>query len=109
MSAMRSSSKLLLFLYLSLWLFTCSQAATSWCVLKKNPPVSNEKVQAFIDFACGEIDCSPIRPGGTCYEPNTYDVHGTYALDAIYRVNGDCNEIGFITTVDPSFGTCRIP
>lgn len=72
-----------------------------WCVTKFT--VSNASVQNFLDFACAQIDCRPINPGGACYEPNTYQNHGSYALDVYYNVRGICdtNTIARFVDNDP--------
>ncbi|PIN12155.1 Glucan endo-1,3-beta-D-glucosidase [Handroanthus impetiginosus] len=70
----------------------------------------NDKLQGFINFACSQLDCREIQPGGSCYEPNTLQNHASYTLDAYYRKNGVCNpDIGTPTITDPSYGNCRYP
>uniref|UniRef100_A0A0A9DSR5 glucan endo-1,3-beta-D-glucosidase n=1 Tax=Arundo donax TaxID=35708 RepID=A0A0A9DSR5_ARUDO len=84
-----------------------------WCVPK---PAADEMVlQENIDFACGEegIDCSAIRPGGICYEPDSVQGHAAYAMNLYFQSNGqhafDCDfgQTGVVTTADPSYGGCK--
>lgn len=72
----------------------------TWCIASAT--ATDAQLQGFIDFACGgKIDCRFIRPGGDCYEPNTPRGHGSYCLDAYYRIYKDCNQIGTIVYKDP--------
>ncbi|XP_057975668.1 glucan endo-1,3-beta-D-glucosidase isoform X2 [Malania oleifera] len=68
--------------------------AGSWCVLKAG--VTDAQLQANLDYACGQgIDCSPIQPGGACFEPNTLASHAAYAMNLLYQSSGrnswDCD------------------
>ncbi|KAL3620694.1 hypothetical protein CASFOL_035606 [Castilleja foliolosa] len=83
--------------------------AADWCVAQPNAP--EDKLQAFIDYACGATDCTPIISGGSCFEPNTKQGHASWALDAVYKkAGGSCNtDIGTTTTTDPSYGDCKYP
>ncbi|KQJ85345.1 glucan endo-1,3-beta-glucosidase [Brachypodium distachyon] len=88
-----------------------------WCVPK--PAADVVALQDNIDFACGQggggvgVDCGEIRPGGSCYEPDTVEGHAAYAMNLYFRSSGghefDCEfgHTGAITTVDPSFGSCK--
>uniref|UniRef100_A0A0A9DGD8 X8 domain-containing protein n=1 Tax=Arundo donax TaxID=35708 RepID=A0A0A9DGD8_ARUDO len=84
-----------------------------WCVPKL---AADEMVlQENIDFACGQegIDCSAIRPGGICYEPDSVQGHAAYAMNLYFQSNGqhafDCDfgQTGVVTTADPSYGGCK--
>ncbi|KAL9162032.1 hypothetical protein ABFS82_07G061300 [Erythranthe guttata] len=80
--------------------------ATDWCISRPNAP--QDKLQAFIEYGCGIVDCSVIQPGGPCYDPNTVVSHANYVLDLIYYVQDSCDPaLGMITTVDPSYGDCK--
>ncbi|EYU35388.1 hypothetical protein MIMGU_mgv1a018867mg, partial [Erythranthe guttata] len=60
--------------------------ARPWCIANTNSPApSPAKFQGFIDYACGVVDCSAIRPGGSCYNPNLLSKHASYALNLIYK------------------------
>ncbi|KAM7266151.1 hypothetical protein ACFE04_019535 [Oxalis oulophora] len=55
----------------------------AWCVPKA------DVLQAKIDYVCGHgFDCSPIQPGGSCFEPNTIKAHATYAMNLLYQTAG---------------------
>ncbi|GFP79387.1 glucan endo-1 3-beta-d-glucosidase [Phtheirospermum japonicum] len=75
--------------------------ANSWCVLQGNVP--DERAQAFINYACGVVDCTAIQPGGPCFYPNSPASHASYALNLNYKkFRGSCNrDIAFVTTTDP--------
>ncbi|GFP87479.1 glucan endo-1 3-beta-d-glucosidase [Phtheirospermum japonicum] len=68
------------------------------------------KLQGYIDHACGKYDCKEIKPGGSCYEPQKLESYASYALDLEYRATGTCNpEFGTTTVTDPSYGSCKYP
>lgn len=51
--------------------------------------VSDTQLQANIDYVCGHgFDCSPIQPGGACFEPNTVASHAAYAMNILYQTAG---------------------
>lgn len=78
-----------------------------WCLPKPN--VDANSLQINIDFVCGQdVDCNPIKSGGSCFLPDTVEGHAAYAMNKYYHVSGmnafDCDfgQTGLITTVDPS-------
>ncbi|CAI0448175.1 unnamed protein product, partial [Linum tenue] len=83
------------------------QARLFWCVPRAGVAVA--QLQANLDYACGQpdVDCGPIQPGGTCYEPNTVASHAAFAMNLYYQVHGkksDCDfsGTGTFTNTDPS-------
>ncbi|PWA74137.1 X8 domain-containing protein [Artemisia annua] len=79
-----------------------------WCVSRSQTPAL--KLQQVLDNVCARLDCKEILPGGSCYAPNNYINHGSYAIDLDYRVNNVCDaSYATITNKDPSFGTCVYP
>ncbi|KAL6651772.1 hypothetical protein ACP70R_010697 [Stipagrostis hirtigluma subsp. patula] len=88
-------------------------AGRRWCVPK--PAADEMALQENIDFACAQegVDCGAIRPGGSCYEPDTVQGHAAYAMNLYFQANGqhafDCDfgQTGVVTTADPSYGGCK--
>ena len=85
-----------------------STTGNTWCVA--NPDAGKQKLQAALDFACGEggADCRSIQPGATCYDPNTLVAHSSFAFNSYYqkqgRGMGDCYFGGaaYVVTQEPS-------
>ncbi|CAH8280651.1 unnamed protein product [Arabidopsis lyrata] len=85
-----------------------------WCVA--NNKATDEQLQANIDWCCsyegGFRDCTPINPGGVCYEPNTLRDHASYVMNLYYQnlgstkdqctFNGTGTQIGFAATKEDS-------
>ncbi|CAN8277475.1 unnamed protein product [Cochlearia groenlandica] len=108
-----SSQFLTFFLLISTIAIQNLPAATSypWCVAL--PVATNEQLQNNINYACKKVDCSPIRPTGSCYYPNTIVEHASYAMNAYYQTQGHTpqacsfNNSGYVISSDPSHGDCR--
>ncbi|KAF2299920.1 hypothetical protein GH714_005958 [Hevea brasiliensis] len=86
----------------------------TWCVPKAG--VSNAQLQANLDYACGQgIDCSPIQPGGACFEPNTVESHSPYAMNLLYQTSGrnpwncDFSQTATLSSKNPSYNACNYP
>ncbi|KDP30806.1 hypothetical protein JCGZ_13749 [Jatropha curcas] len=92
-----------------------STTGNTWCVA--NSEVGKEKLQAGLDFACGEggADCRPIQPGASCYNPNTIEAHASFAFNSYYQKNGrkagTCYFGGsaLVVTQAPKYGECEFP
>ncbi|KAL2317016.1 hypothetical protein Fmac_030892 [Flemingia macrophylla] len=84
-----------------------STTGNTWCVA--NPDADKVKLQAALDFACGEggADCRPIQHGATCYDPNTLVAHASFAFNSYYqkqsRKGGSCYFGGtsYVVTQEP--------
>ncbi|XVE93222.1 hypothetical protein REPUB_Repub01dG0171700 [Reevesia pubescens] len=88
--------------------------ATGWCVPKAG--ISDAQLQSSLDYACGQgIDCSPIQPGGACFEPNTIASHAAYAMNLYYQTsaknpwNCDFSQTATLTSQNPSYNNCIYP
>ncbi|KAH1244113.1 Glucan endo-1,3-beta-glucosidase 7 [Glycine max] len=82
-----------------------------WCVAKAG--VSDAQLQANIDYACSQgIDCGPIQPGGSCFEPNTIASHAAFAMNLYYQTSGknqwncDFSQSATLTSQNPSYNAC---
>ncbi|MCL7045961.1 hypothetical protein MKW94_010060 [Papaver nudicaule] len=82
-----------------------------WCVA--NYATSDQALNDIIQYVCGQIqmDCTPIRPGGSCYEPNILYRHASFVMNRYYQVNRQPHECDFSghavsITWDPSCGSC---
>ncbi|XP_057995793.1 major pollen allergen Ole e 10 isoform X1 [Hevea brasiliensis] len=94
---------------------TANDGQGMWCIAK--PSTEASTLFRNIDFSCGQsgVDCSPIQPGGSCFNPDTPVSHASYAMNLFYKSAGkhpwDCNfnGTGVAVTQNPSFGTCVYP
>ncbi|XP_011087537.1 glucan endo-1,3-beta-glucosidase-like isoform X1 [Sesamum indicum] len=85
-----------------------TQNLPGWCVADTGAPL--DQLQAFLDYGCHEFDCSPIKPGGPCFGPDTLLGHASWILDKFYREGGFCKKgLGFITRTNPSYEKCQYP
>ncbi|XP_068334778.1 glucan endo-1,3-beta-glucosidase 12-like [Pyrus communis] len=92
-----------------------SLTGNTWCVA--NGETGKEKLQAGLDYACGEggADCHQIQPGSACYDPNTLEAHASYAFNSYYQKKargvGTCYFGGaaYVVSQPPKFGKCELP
>ncbi|GAB2218966.1 hypothetical protein Drorol1_Dr00006591 [Drosera rotundifolia] len=85
-----------------------------WCVPKAG--VADAQLQANLDYACSHgIDCTPIQPGGACFNPNTVASHAAYAMNLYYQTAGrnpwncDFVQTATVTSTNPSYNGCTYP
>lgn len=93
-------------------------ATQQWCIAKPN--LQDANYQGALDWACGplsgqgQVNCGPIQPGQSCYLPNTYQSHASWAFNAYYQTHGqtaqacDFQGTAVISTTDPSELLCRL-
>lgn len=91
-----------------------SKPVAGWCIPKAG--VSDAQLQENLDYACGQgIDCTPIQPGGACFEPPTVLSHASYAMNLLYQTAGrnawncDFLQTATITSTNPSYNACVYP
>lgn len=71
-----------------------------WCIVSTVP--SDEELKKFLDYGCSRYDCSPILPGGACFNPNIMQAHTSWILDKVYREEGWCQPyLGYRTPFNP--------
>ncbi|XP_042484581.1 major pollen allergen Ole e 10-like [Macadamia integrifolia] len=83
----------------------------TWCVAK---PSSDPKIlQENIDYACSNADCSILRRGCPCSNPDNLMNHASLAMNIYYQSRGrnhwncDFKNSGLIVISDPSYGNCQ--
>nr|XP_010907849.1 major pollen allergen Ole e 10-like [Elaeis guineensis] len=83
----------------------------TWCVAK--PSTIELALKDNIQFACNNINCSPIQIGGVCFYPDTTISHASVVMNIYYQANGrnywncDFGGSGMISFGDPSYGNCK--
>ncbi|XP_073033198.1 glucan endo-1,3-beta-glucosidase-like [Primulina eburnea] len=87
-------------------------AGKKWCVPK--PAATDAALQSNINYVCSQgVNCGPIQPGGSCFDPNTVRAHASFIMNAYYQAEGrndfncDFAGSGILTANDPSYGACR--
>lgn len=86
-----------------------------WCVAK--PQASSAALQAGLDYACGVSAsfCRAIQPQQPCFHPDTPASHASYAFHSYWLSmkphGGTCDFGGaaFLTSHNPSYGSCEYP
>ncbi|XP_010499944.1 PREDICTED: major pollen allergen Ole e 10-like [Camelina sativa] len=108
-----SSPLKILFIFLSLIMINHLYvvSSTTWCIATLT--ATNAQLQDNINFACSQgVDCRPIRPGGSCFVPDTLVNHASYVMNAYYQSHGRTPEAcsfkntGTFAATDPSYGSC---
>ncbi|GAV83314.1 X8 domain-containing protein, partial [Cephalotus follicularis] len=78
----------------------------TWCIA--NPVTTRSVLSANLNYACSHVDCHMIQRGGSCYNPNTYMHHASFAMNLYYQNMGrhisDCNfrSSGLVSLTDPT-------
>ncbi|KAL7154215.1 hypothetical protein ABFS83_04G220900 [Erythranthe nasuta] len=86
-----------------------------WCVAVKGANL--RAMGGAMSYACsqGNRTCDPIQPGGKCFNPNSLAVHASYAFSSywaqMWKAGATCffDGLAFMTSKDPSFGSCKFP
>ncbi|XP_021676298.1 glucan endo-1,3-beta-glucosidase 12 isoform X3 [Hevea brasiliensis] len=87
-----------------------NEISETWCVVK--PTTEDYMLQENINFSCNHVDCSPIKDGGSCFQPTTLMNHAAFAMNLYYQSTGrgstscDFRGTGLIVTRDPGYGNC---
>ncbi|KAL7158140.1 hypothetical protein ABFS83_02G121900 [Erythranthe nasuta] len=84
-----------------------------FCIAKQGADESG--LRDGINWACGpgRANCGPVQEGRACYMPDTLQNHASFAYNDYYQkmrgAGGTCDFGGtaVITSVDPSYGSCR--
>ncbi|KAG5525523.1 hypothetical protein RHGRI_031984 [Rhododendron griersonianum] len=91
-----------------------TKEARTWCIA--SPIAGDDKLNTAIDYYCKQprVDCSVIRPGGPCYQPNSVREHASVVLNLYYKSHNGISpycpaDVGGISIVDPSKGSCKYP
>ncbi|CAN8315302.1 unnamed protein product [Cochlearia groenlandica] len=113
---MSSSLNIIIIIFISSIMinhFSIVNSTQFWCVAAVT--ATNVQLQANINFGCSQgVDCRQIRPGGSCFSPNTLINHASYVMNAYYQSHGRTSEactfifgsIGVLTPINPSYGGC---
>lgn len=87
-------------------------ATQQWCIAKPN--LENANYQGALDWVCGplsgqgQVNCGPLQASQSCFLPNTYQAHASWAFNAYYQTHGQTSQAcdfqgtATITTTDPS-------
>ena len=84
-----------------------------WCIAKSS--TNDGALKDNLEFACTNIDCSPIKEGSPCFYPDTLISQASVAMNLYYQDSGkddwDCNfnDSGLLTVTDPSKYEILIP
>ncbi|KAM0944387.1 putative glucan endo-1,3-beta-D-glucosidase [Dioscorea sansibarensis] len=86
------------------------QGQKTWCVAK--PSLDDATLLLNINYACSQVDCSVLRKGSPCFNPDNLISHASVAMNLYYQSKGrnpwNCNfkNTALVVTTDPSFGSC---
>ncbi|KAG6434237.1 hypothetical protein SASPL_105860 [Salvia splendens] len=88
------------------------QVGKKYCVPKSD--ASDAALESNINYVCSQgVDCAPIKPGGSCFKPDTLKAHASYLMNAYYHAKGlhdfNCDFSGsaVIISTDPSNASCK--
>jgi len=90
-------------------------AETNW-VCNAKPGTTDQLLISALSWVCGSgnLDCSPINPGGAHYLPNTPTDHANWAFNAYYLLwrtsqgPGACDFGGIAQIIPPVNGTASV-
>ncbi|CAN6909823.1 unnamed protein product [Brassica oleracea var. botrytis] len=83
-----------------------------WCIA--NSTATDAELMLNIYLGCEHkfVNCKPIYPGGSCFDPDTLISHASFVMNAFFQLHNRTKEFcgynntGIITTTDPSYGSC---
>ncbi|CAN7005849.1 hypothetical protein IGI04_009611 [Brassica rapa subsp. trilocularis] len=92
--------------------------AREWCVLSPQAAAGNGPNGATwtssVEYACQLADCTSLGPGSSCAGLDSA-ANASYAFNMYFQKmdhrRGSCvfNNLGVVTKIDPSSGSCRFP
>ncbi|KAJ4910847.1 O-Glycosyl hydrolases family 17 protein [Raphanus sativus] len=90
--------------------------AREWCVLSPQAAAGNGigSWTSSVEYACQLADCTSLGPGSSCAALDPA-ANASYAFNMYFQKmdhrRGSCvfDNLGFVTKVDPSRGSCRFP
>ncbi|KAK4780861.1 hypothetical protein SAY87_016967 [Trapa incisa] len=100
---------------LVLLLVLAGHSSAAYCICRDG--LGDQVLQKALDYACGSgADCSAIRQGGACYQPNTVKDHCNYAANSYFQKKsqsgGTCDFSGTAmtsTTIPNQVSGCVYP
>lgn len=78
----------------------------TWCVAK--PSLDEATLLLNINYACSQVDCSVLRKGSPCFNPDNLISHASVSMNLYYQSKGrnswNCNfkNTALIVMTDPS-------
>ncbi|CAN6909825.1 unnamed protein product [Brassica oleracea var. botrytis] len=87
-------------------------SSKQWCIA--NSTATDAELMLNIYLGCEHkfVNCKPIYPGGSCFDPDTLISHASFVMNAFFQLHNRTKEFcgynntGIITTTDPSYGSC---
>ncbi|XP_039124722.1 major pollen allergen Ole e 10-like [Dioscorea cayenensis subsp. rotundata] len=62
------------------------QGQKTWCVAK--PSLDEATLLLNINYACSQVDCSVLRKGSPCFNPDNLISHASVSMNLYYQSKG---------------------